>query len=276
MTPLPTVLSHPAAPHYPDVDRIVVAVAKEFASGTTTGPHRHSRGQFIFAIEGLMVATTEAGTWAVPPGHALWLPPGVMHDVAMHGPVSMRTAYLLCENIEVLPGSCRVVRVPPLLRESLVALSAEPPNYDEAGRGGHLAALILDEIGHAPMTQLALALPTDRRLRVLAQRLLTNPGLRLDIDGWGDAIGVSRRTLTRLFRAQTGLSFAAWRRRLRLLRAAERHAAGEPLARLAAGLGYDNLAAFQAMARRETGVDFCQLCRSDTWPGGAPPSPGAG
>lgn len=274
MTALPAVPSDPAARHYPDVDRTVVAVAKEFASGTTTGPHRHRRGQFIFAIEGLMVATTEAGTWAVPPDHALWLPPGVMHDVAMHGSVSMRTAYLLCESQGGLPGTSRVVRVPPLLRESLVALSAEPPNYDEAGRGGHLAALILDEIGHAPVTKFALPLPTDRRLRVLAQRLLANPGLRLDIDGWADAVGVSRRTLTRLFRAQTGLSFAAWRRRVRLLRAAERHAAGEPLARVAAGLGYDNLAAFLAMARRETGLDFCQLCRSDTWRGGAPPPSG--
>lgn len=270
MTTFPTDISDPLAPHYPDVDRTVVAVAKEFAPGTTTGPHRHTRGQFIFAIQGLMVATTEGGTWVVPSDHALWVPPGMTHDVAMHGNVSMRTAYLSRGNQRAWPGNCRVIRVPPLLREALVALSAEAPEYDEAGRAGHLAALILDEIGHAPVTLFALSLPADRRLRILAQRLLADPGLRLDIDGWSDAVGVSRRTLTRLFRMQTGLPFATWRRRLRLLHAVERHASGEPLARVVARLGYDNLAAFLTMARRETGMDFSEFCRSNVSPGAAP------
>jgi AraC-like DNA-binding protein len=250
------------APHYPEVPRTVVAVAKEFAAGTSTGAHSHRRAQLIFAIHGTMVATTEVGAWLVPTGSALWIPPGVVHNVKMLGAVSMRTAYLSCSRRCGMPAGCRLVRVPPLLQESLIALSAEPADYDEVGRGGHLAALILDEISRAPVQQLALALPTDRRLRILARRLIENPGSDLDIDGWAMTIGVSRRTLTRLFRTQTGLPFAAWRRRLRLLRAAERHAGGEPLARVAASVGYNNLAVFKAMARREIGGDFSSLCRA--------------
>jgi AraC-like DNA-binding protein len=182
--------------------------------------------------------------------------------------VSMRTAYLRCENQIGLPTTCRVVRAPPLLQEALVALAAEPPAYDLAGRGGHLAALILDEIVRAPAAQFALPLPADRRLRPLARRLIKDPDSRLDINGWADAVGVSRRTLTRLFRAQTGLAFAPWRCRLRLLRAVEYHAGGEPLARAVVRVGYNSVAAFQAMARRETGMDFSDLCHADTWPGG--------
>jgi AraC-like DNA-binding protein len=258
----------PGAPHYPDVDRTVIAAAREFAPGMSTGAHSHDRAQFVLAIRGMMVATTEIGTWALPPGYALWLPPGVVHDGAMLGAVSMRAAYLRCENQIGLPTTCRVVRAPPLLQEALVALAAEPPAYDLAGRGGHLAALILDEIGRAPAAQFALPLPADRRLRPLARRLIEDPGSRLDINGWADAAGVSRRTLTRLFRAQTGLAFAAWRCRLRLLRAVEYHAGGEPLAHAAARVGYNSVAAFQTMARRETGMDFSDLCHADTWPGG--------
>jgi AraC-like DNA-binding protein len=241
------------------VDRTVVAVAKEFAPGSTTGRHSHVRAQFIFAIRGLMVATTDAGNWLVPPGHALWLPAGISHNVAMHGAVSMRTAYLRAEDERDLPRDCRVVIVQPLLETALVALSAEPPAYGTAGRGGHLASLILDEITHAPTTPFALPVPADRRLRRLAQRLIEHPGSPLDIDHWADEVGVSRRTLTRVFRTQTGLSFGAWRRRLRLLRGAARCADGEPLAHVAAGLGYNSLAAFQSMARRELGTDFAQL-----------------
>jgi AraC-like DNA-binding protein len=141
----------------------------------------------------------------------------------MHGAVSMRTAYLRGEN----------------------QIGGEPPAYDVAGRGGHLAALILDEIGRAPAAQFALPLPADRRLRILARRLIDDPGSRLDTNGWADAVGVSRRTLTRLFRAQTGPAFAARRCRLRLLRAAEHHAGGEPLVRAVARVGHNSVAAFQ-------------------------------
>ena len=41
-----------------------------------------------------MIAQTDAGTWAVPTGHALLLPPGLMHDITMHGAVRMLTAYI--------------------------------------------------------------------------------------------------------------------------------------------------------------------------------------
>jgi hypothetical protein len=49
----------PAAPHYPDVDRTVIAAAREFAPGMSTGAHSHDRAQFDFAIRGMTVATTE-------------------------------------------------------------------------------------------------------------------------------------------------------------------------------------------------------------------------
>src|SRR6202167_6782531 len=112
---------NPAAPHYPDVDRTVIAAAREFAPGMSTGAHSHDRAQFVFAIRGMIVATTEVGTWALPPGYALWLPPGVVHDGAMLGAVSMRTAYLRCGNKNQMPPTPRPRRRPPLPQEALVA-----------------------------------------------------------------------------------------------------------------------------------------------------------
>jgi AraC-like DNA-binding protein len=140
-----------------------------------------------------------------------------------------------------------------LLEAALVALSAEPPEYDENGRGGRLAWLILDEIERAPVTPFALPIPQDPRLARLARTLIQDPGARHSINGWCEIVGLSRRTLTRLFRSQTGISFGCWRRRLRLLSAAARLADGEPIARVAANFSYESVAAFRAMARREFG-----------------------
>ena len=63
--------------------------------------------------------------------------------------------------------------------------------------------------------------------------------------------GVSRRTFTRLFRAQTGVSFAAWRQQVCMLAAITRLSDGQPVTRVAFDLGYAS--AFTSAFRRILG-----------------------
>src|SRR5687768_1200479 len=128
---------------YQDVPRAIAVMAKDFAPGSTTGQHSHTRAQLLYATAGLMIAATEDGTWAVPAGYALLIPPDVVHEVTMHGEVAMRTAYLAASALAV-PPVCHVLPVSALLDAALVALADEPILYDAEGRGGHLAALVLD------------------------------------------------------------------------------------------------------------------------------------
>ncbi|MDQ0472553.1 AraC family transcriptional regulator [Labrys wisconsinensis] len=199
--------------------RLVSLYAQPHGDGETTGWHSHERGQLLAAARGLMVATTAVGAWYVPADHALWIPPGVAHDVAMRGPVWMTSAYVAPPAALGLPHGCKVLAVSPLLRAAIAALAGEPPLYDEAGRGGHLAALIVDEIGRAADAALALPMPSDRRLVRLCHALMAAPQMRRGLDALAEAAGMSRRSLTRHFRAETGLSVLAWRRRARVLAA---------------------------------------------------------
>lgn len=240
---------------YQHIDRPVAVMVKEYDAARFCGRHRHPRAQLVQAVDGLIVVGAESGSWVVPAGFALWTPAELDHDVTMHGPAVLRTIYIRPGAAPDLPADCRVIAVSALLDAALTALAEEPVLYDASGRGGHLAALVLDEIVRADATPFALPVPADPRLARLARALIADPGSALDIDGWAETVGVSRRTLTRLFRVQTGLSFGDWRRRLRLLRAATRMADGEPLARVAASLGYRSPAAFRAMARRAFGAN---------------------
>jgi AraC-like DNA-binding protein len=172
----------------------------------------------------------------------------------MHGAVAMRTAYLAVTALAAPLSVCRVLRVSALLDAALVALTDEPGLYDTAGRGGHLAALVLDELTRAPDTPFALPLPRDARLRRLCHQLIEDPGLAFDIEAWADQVGVSRRTLTRRFRNETGLSFGAWRRRVRLLAAMTEQAQGGSTSKIAAAVGYGSSRAFQTMVRRTMGA----------------------
>jgi AraC-like DNA-binding protein/quercetin dioxygenase-like cupin family protein len=238
--------------HYPSLDWPVVAMAKEFPARTSSGAHSHKRAQLLFAVKGLMVAHTAAGTWVVPRGHALWIPANLTHNVSMHGDVAMRTAYVRAGEASRLFPECRVLKVGALLQAALIALADEARGLSRTARAGHLIWLVLDEIKRAPSMSFVLPMPEDSRLARLAHSLMADPGSARTIDQWCDVAGASRRTLTRLFRAQTGISFGDWRRRLRVLSAAARVADGEALAEVAAGLGYRNAAAFRTMMRRQS------------------------
>jgi len=238
---------------YQTVPRAVAVMPKSYDGGVSTGWHSHPRAQLLYATSGLTLVTAEDGTWILPARHALWIPPGLFHEVRMHGQVTMCSAYVTPEAVGVLPTGCRVLEVTPLLAAALPALAAEPMLYEEDGRGGHLAALVLDEIARAPETSLTLPLPRDPRLRRVCEALLQNPGSPVDLDGWAQRVGASRRTLTRGFRAETGMSFGDWRARLRVVRAMALASDGHPPHQIARAVGYADLRALRAVARRILG-----------------------
>lgn len=234
---------------YQSVPRPVAVMVKSFANGSTTGRHLHERGQVLYATAGLMLAQTDAGTWAVPTGHALLIPPGLQHDIAMHGDVRMLTAYVAVASWKRFAAmGCRVVSVSRLLDAALETICSEPVVYGQ--RGDHLAAVILDEVEHADVTDLALPLPVNPNLRRMCETLLAAPDTTDDLDDWADAVAVSRRTLTRHFREETGLSFGQWRRRLRQLQSMKLEAEGAAPKDIAPRVGYRSPQALMAMIRR--------------------------
>jgi AraC-like DNA-binding protein len=255
------------AEDYQDVPRAVAVMPKTFVAGSRTERHSHKRAQLLYATAGLMMATAEDGTWVVPEGHALWIPPRLPHAVVMHGDVAMCSAYLAVEAIAGFSERARVIEVSPLLAAALVALTGEPVLYDETGRGGHLAALVLDETRRAPETRLTLPLPQDARLRRICLGLIDDPALALGLDAWADRAGVSRRTLTRGFRRETGLSFGQWRARARIVRALALAADGRAARHVAASVGYRSLQALRGRTQALIGQE------GDTRPGSATVAP---
>lgn len=234
-----------------DTPRPVVVLDQSFPSGARTRWHSHRRTELLHASGGLLVLNTENGTWTAPAGHALLVAADVPHELAAYGCVSMRAAFL---SDEVLDGTmsrdCRVIAVSDLLDIALKALAEGPLLYDPAGRGGHLAALVADEIGRAGEIEIALPVPQHKALRKLCRELIQTPSLAHDLDGWSEVVGVSRSTFTRRFRAETGLSFAEWRRRLRMLHALTLSADGVSLRLAAETAGYRSTNALRDMMRR--------------------------
>lgn len=65
---------------------------------------------------------------------------------------------------------------------------------------------------------------------------------------------MSRRTFTRNFRQETGMSFVAWRQQLRMTQAAALLSAGQSSTQVAQTLGFSSLSAFATLFQRSFGL----------------------
>ncbi|MCW8087768.1 AraC family ligand binding domain-containing protein [Sabulicella glaciei] len=236
------------------VDRPLAAFARDYRGGEVTGWHHHARAQLLYATRGVMRVGTEAAGFTVPPGRALWVPARMGHEVRTEGEVAMRALFFREDAARVGESRAAVLGVSPLLRELILAACAEPLEWDEAGRGGHLAALIAEEVARAPRLPLAVPALRDPRLRRLAEALRADPASKLTLEEHAARCGASARTLARLFRGETGMGFARWRQTLRLAEAAALLSQGATPARAAAAVGYDSAPAFGAAFRAAFGV----------------------
>lgn len=235
----------------------------DFTAGSSLPPHRHQRGQLIYAAHGIMTVTTGEAAWMVPPTQALWMPPEMAHAIRMNGKVAMRTLYLSREAGRAMPESPTVLLVSPLLRELIRRLTAPPRGVAstagedrdaEDSARAHVTALALAELRQLPSLKLRLPMPKDPRLLRLCGVLLERPGEKRTLAALARASGGSARNVARLFQEELGMSFTAWRRQARLMEALLRLDGGAPVTQVALDLGYATPSAFGFMFRRALGV----------------------
>jgi AraC-like DNA-binding protein len=172
----------------------------------------------------------------------------------MVGAVSMQSLYVEPHAIAGMPTNCQVVGISAFMRSLMTEALDLPLEYDLKGRAGTLMDLIHHEMQRLPALPLSLKYPAHGPLAVRCRRFVQHPNVHEAIHDWCEALSMSRRTFTRLFRRETGLSFVAWRQQACLLCAMPRLAAGEPVTTVAIDIGYENPAAFTLMFKKAFGM----------------------
>ncbi len=233
--------------------RPIVAMAKDFPPGHLIAFHQHVRSQLLYASSGVMTVTTNKGIWVVPPLRAIWIPAQIQHQIKVSGSLSMRTLYIEPEYFPGAPENCCVVAVSPLLKELILHAVGMPRLYPLDGPEERIMKVILDQIDHMAVTPLSLPIPKEARLKKIFLKLNENPGDNRTLEEWGKVVGATRRTLTRVFQSEIGMSFGQWRQQIRILEALRRLAVNEPVTSVAMDLGYDSPSAFISMFKKAIG-----------------------
>ncbi|NIE65868.1 helix-turn-helix transcriptional regulator [Burkholderia sp. Ax-1719] len=251
----------------------VIAQAIHYADGAHEIAHIHHRAQLIYVAGGIVRVITPRGLWALKPGMALLIGTQIEHELHMTGQTSMRTLYIDPDALPPLAGDCRVIALDDLLRAGILGM------YDAGGaeaderRTAVLVPLILhllhealaanDSDGtHQGETSLRLPLPEHPRLRAICDSLIADAANADTLEQWAERSGASVRTIARLFRQQTGMTFAQWRERLRLEDALAKLSVGHAPGDVAQALGYADVRTFTVMFRRAFGSTPQQFLHS--------------
>lgn len=217
--------------------------------------HAHEVAQLVLCLQGVMRVQTQTASWTLTPGRALWLPGNVPHALTALSDIRSASLYLDPKLARAFWPQARSMLISPLLQvlmQTLVEIELQP--QPDLARVDLISPLLLDEIRRASDGSVCnLPLPSDRRLLNICQQLLATPASGDTLEEWGQRVGASSRTLARLFREQTGITFTQWRQQLRLSEALVQLAQGQTVLRTANQLGYQSPSAFISMFRRLMG-----------------------
>jgi AraC-like DNA-binding protein len=238
--------------HYDTVP--VSSRAVDFPAGDIRPLHHHSVAQLIYAVDGVMVVSSSAGQWVVPPTQGIWMPAYMAHTVRMVNAVTMRTLYIQPDAAAGLPDRCHTVAISGLLRQLILSAMDITGEYTADSRDGRLMALLLDELNFLPVLPLHLPLPTHPYLAEICQQILNAPDDKRTLAEWAQVVGVNAKTVQRTFTQQIGMTFGQGRQQARLLMALEQLATGRGILDVALSMGYESPSAFTAMFKKQLGV----------------------
>lgn len=245
---------HRAVPELATLPRPLYARVESLPRGAATQWHSHPWAQLSYAIRGVLSVHTAGGRFLAPPQRAILVPPDLPHAVISSPATEMRSLYIERSAIAWAENHCKVLEINPLTRELINHFGSLPADYAEQGADGRLVTVLLDQLQVAAESALYLPWPADPRLQSLCEALYRAPDLPHTLGDWANQLLLSEKTLTRLFQQHTGLSFRAWRQRLRLLSALPLLQSGERVTDVALACGYESTSAFIAVFRKHLGV----------------------
>ena len=216
--------------------------------GYHTPWHSHHAGQLWRIAAGLLVIETPLGRSVVPAKHIGWIPPGQQHAAFSESAIEGCAVYLDPAHCEGLPEEATLFESDDFTDALFSRLSVAGSEYDP-----RKLILLLEELALASQVRFYLPVPTDPRLKNVVRKLLQSVDDNQTVESHASRAGMSVRTFTRRFSAETGMNFVNWRQLARVMQAMEWLAAGKPVGWIALSCGYSSVSAFIEVFRTWTG-----------------------
>lgn len=212
--------------------------------------HSHPTHELLWSEQGAASATVGPRVWTITPTIGLWIPAGVRHSGWTPAGTWLRAAQFSIRSVPSISAGPVAVDCSPLLRLLLDRLTAGDLDVDSRST---TEEMVLDVL--APAThELLLRVPESGLVAPIVAAVQADPSDATQLGEWAMRLGVSARTITRVFLAETGLGFAKWVAAARVQYAITLLAAGDDIDGIAYTVGYRSASAFGTAFRRVTGM----------------------
>lgn len=213
-------------------------------------PHTHPLHELVWVRGGTMTVRLADSIVTVPDGHGLWIPAGTVHAGRTTARMVLFDALFDPDRSPVEFDRATPIQVTPVLASLLTHLERRDIADDARTRA---EAVVFDVL--APSSQqLTLQVPRAERVGPIVSALIDDPTDERMLSEWAELVGTSERTVARLFRTHTGLSFLQWRQALRVHHALALLSEGLAVQEVSELMGYAQSSTFIASFKRVMGT----------------------
>ena len=188
------------------------AVRRHIEKATVENIHQHEKGQLVYVKKGVFIGKTERNQWLIQEGMLVWLPPYLPHYAECRDSADIIALYIPFDTAKSWSKELLLVDASFLaigIIEKIVGSQMASVKLDT------LLLYLKEELIEARSSKNILPLPTDRRLMSITRTLIQQPSNKTSLREWGESVGASERTLSRLFIKETGLTYKGWIKRLK-------------------------------------------------------------
>ncbi|MDR6370709.1 AraC-like DNA-binding protein [Chryseobacterium bernardetii] len=219
-----------------------------------SGFHFHkTKSQLLYAPSGCMTVTTSDRQLVLPPFRMLWIPSHEVHRVNFRNIVAYRSVYFdEGYSKKYIKPDLKVLHVNALLKEIIERICFwewSALKNDQV----HLLKVFWDEIQRAPEEKLELKMPQDRRFKRSVEEWTLRDSMPPRLKDLAVKTGAVEKTISRIFKKETGLSYQDWRQQWRLQRSIELLVEGNSIGEVSHMLDFSSDSAFIDFFKKQTG-----------------------
>lgn len=221
-----------------------------------TGRHFHDVHEIEYACRGMVEVQTEAGHYLLPPHQAAWIPAGLHHQTTLNAGAQTLAVLFEPRLVPVAGDRVRIIAVSALLREMMLYSGRWPASRTQSGaEADSFFQTLAYVVAEALDDERPLHLPVSTDPVVTAATDYTRAHLdRVTVSDVTRAVGVSERTLRRIFSTHLGMSWRSYLLRARVLRSMAMLAQPDrSVLEVSVAVGFDDAGAFARSFARHCG-----------------------
>lgn len=236
------------------IDLPVIGLASDLVQHDS-GEHTHIRhGQILYAPSGCMTLVTDNRQVILPPGKLLFIPANITHRVTFRNVVAYRSIYIDKEVFVEMPEDLTVLSVNGLLQQLIERIAWWDWSSDYTLEQENILRVFWDEFNVAEKENYDLKIPIDYRVNSKVKGFVYNKITPPFLKDLSKEVGASEKTISRIFKKETGMSYQDWRLQWNLFRAIELLAEKFTISEVALELKFSSDSAFIDFFKKHTGI----------------------